>query len=199
MSQNRDAPAYQEYAATMLARRDFRTMTLQERGLLYTLKNECWVNKTMPNDHTALAKMLGLQVAEVVGALPAVMPFFKAVGTDITCPELDDYRAHLDARRDKQSAGGKRGSAATNDKRKKPEKAVDKGGSSTPPSTPPSHSRVSRQGQVESLVQSSAEQQSQNQSPVKGFGCSVDTEFVSQYESVEGCTGEDYAKASGGD
>ena len=38
MSQNRDAPAYQEYAANLLARREFRAMSLPERGLLYTLR-----------------------------------------------------------------------------------------------------------------------------------------------------------------
>jgi len=65
MSQNRDAPAYQEYAAAILARLAFRTMTLQDRGLLFTMRLECWVNVRLPSEHNNLAKVLGLPTAEV--------------------------------------------------------------------------------------------------------------------------------------
>lgn len=47
-------PAYQEYAADMLSNRHFRMMTLQQRGLLYTLRLECWVNGSVPCDLTSL-------------------------------------------------------------------------------------------------------------------------------------------------
>lgn len=117
MAQNREAPAFQEYAATMMARTQYRVMTLAERGLLYSIRLECWVNKTVPADPHMLARVLGYDAGEVVNALPGVMPFFTSDGREISCPELDDYRAHLAAIRERQSQGGKQGAAKTNGKR----------------------------------------------------------------------------------
>lgn len=191
MSQNRDAPAYQEYAASILAQLPFRTMTLQDRGLLYTMRLECWVNVRLPQSNIDLAKVLGLPVAEVAGSLAAVMPFFEVVDGFIISPELENYRAHLADRKSKQSHGGKRGSAITNGKHKRPEKAVDVGVTSTPSST----SRPPRRGRDESLVKPSTEQPSQNQSPEKGV---VTDPFVAAYEAAESCTAKAYARASGG-
>lgn len=191
MSQNRDAPAYQEYAAAILAQIPFRTMTLQDRGLLYTMKLECWVNMRLPQNHNDLAKVLGLPVAEVAGSLAAVMPFFEVVDGFIISPELENYRVHLEERKSKQSHGGKLGSAITNRKRKRPAKAMDDEASSTPSST----SQLTRRGRGESLVQSSTEKPSQNQSPGRAV---IADPFVTAYEAVENCTAESYAKASGG-
>ena len=74
--QNRKPPAYMEYAATMLAQLPFRTMTLQDRGLLYTMRLECWENVRLPDNHKDLANVLGRSVAEIAESLGAVMPFF---------------------------------------------------------------------------------------------------------------------------
>jgi hypothetical protein len=191
MSQNRDATAFQEYAAAMLSRLPFRTMTLQDRGLLYTMRLECWVNMRLPGNHGDLAKVLGLPLAEVTDSLPAVMPFFEVMDGFIISPELEDYRAHLAERKHKQSQGGKRGSAITNGKRNRPAKAADAGSSSTPSST----SRLPRQVRGESSVQTSTAQQSQNQPPRNGV---VDDPFVAEYEAAESCVANDYAKASRG-
>ncbi len=191
MSQNRDAPAYQEYAATILAQLPFRTMSLQDRGLLYTMRLECWVNVRLPHSHNDLAKVLGLSVAEVADSLAAVMPFFEVVGGFIISPELESYRAHLVERKSKQSQGGKRGSAITNGKRKRPAKALVDVASSTPSST----SRVSRQGKGKSLVQPSKAKTSQNQPSERGI---VPDPFIAEYESAENCSPEAYAKASKG-
>lgn len=147
MSQNRDAPAYQEYAAAILSRLAFRTMTLQERGLLFTMRLECWVNVRLPYNHNVLAKVLGLPIAEVAESLTAVMPFFEVVGEFVICPELENYRAYLAERKIKQSEGGKLGSDITNKKRKT---------SATP--------HVPRRVDRDSLAQSKTEQPSQNQS-----------------------------------
>ena len=191
MSQNRDAPAYQEYAATILAQLPFRTMTLQDRGLLYTMKLECWVNVRLPHNHSDLTKVLGLTVAEVAGSLASVMPFFEVVGGFIISPELENYRAHLEERKSKQSHGGKRGSAITNGKRNRPAKAVDDGVTSTPSST----LRLPRRGGGESLVKPSTEKPSQTQPSERGF---VTDPFVAEYEAAEACSANDYAKASRG-
>ena len=191
MSQNRDAPAYQEYAATILAQLPFRTMSLQDRGLLYTMKLECWVNVRLPHNHSDLAKVLGLSIAEVAGALAAVMPFFEIVDGFIISPELENYRAHLADRKSKQSHGGKRGSAITNGKRNRPAKAGDVDVTSTPSST----SRLPRRGGGESSVQSSTEKPSQNQPSERGV---ITDTFIAEYEAAESCTADAYARASGG-
>ncbi len=93
-TQNREPPAFQEYAAAMLARREYRALTLAERGLLYSLRLECWVNRTAPGDPAILAKVLGYTEKEIRAALPAVMDFFTSSGSEIFSPELDDYRAY---------------------------------------------------------------------------------------------------------
>lgn len=190
MTQNRKPPAYQEYAATILVQIPFRTMSLQDRGLLYTMRLECWVNQRLPNDPGDLSKVLGFPVGEVSASLPVVMPFFAINGDFIICPELEDYREHLVQRKLKQSQGGKTGSTITNSKRNRISKFADKDSTSSP-----SNSRVPRQGSVESLVQSSTEKPSQTQFSKKE---AIDDPFVRDYEAAEQCTADDYDKASNG-
>ena len=190
MSQNRRPPAYQEYAAEMLAQIPFRTMSLQDRGLLFTMRLECWVNKQLPNNPELIAKILSVSLDEVAASLKAVMPFFKIEGEYIICPELKDYQEHLDDRKRRQSEGGKTGVVITNEKRKAAkENAIDytstpssnssSNSSSTPSSNSSSNSsstptstfqlprqvprQLPRQGSDESLVQSSTVKQSQVQ------------------------------------
>jgi len=187
MTQNRDAPAYQEYAAALLARLPFRTMTLQDRGLLYTMRLECWVNVRLPHNHNDLAKVLGLPVNEVVGSLAAVMPFFQVQDSFVISPELENYRTHLAELRIKQSKGGKLGSAITNRKRNSQAETKNREVSSSTSST----SRLTRRGSSVSLVQFSTKQPSQNQSSGTGTNS-----FVSEYEAAEACSAEAYAQAS---
>lgn len=199
MAQNRKAPAYQEYAATILAQIPFRTMTLQDRGLLYTMRLECWVNMRLPNNHNDLAKVLGVPVAEVMTSLPAVMPFFAIDDDFIISHELEDYRKHLADRKLKQSQGGKNGSTITNSKRSCAAKVRDEDSSSTLSSNLPTNStttsQVPRQGEFESSVQSNTEKPSQTQFIKKAV---INDLFVRDYEAAEQCTADDYAKASEG-
>ena len=118
-TQNREPPAFQEYAAAMLAKRDFQLLSLAERGLLYNMRLECWVNHNLPESPGAIAKILGFDRGEVEACLPAVMPFFVIKGGLIVCPELEDYRAHLARIRKAQSVGGKDGADKTNEKRQR--------------------------------------------------------------------------------
>jgi len=158
--QNRKPPAYQEYAAAILTSLSFRKMTLQDRGLFYTMRLECWVNIRLPSNHDELAKVLGLPVEEVASSLDVVMPFFDLQDGFIICPELEDYRTQLADQKKKQSQGGKLGSAITNSYRHT--KTKDNGITST--------SRLPRQGGDESLVQSSTVKLSQTQS-IKERSC----------------------------
>ncbi len=161
----------------MLASTDYRVLTLAERGLLYSLRLECWVNHRMPADPAKLARVLGFDAAEVAAALPNIMPFFDESDDVLTCPELEDYRAHLDERRARQSEGGKRGAARTNaDRKPAPRKAL-KVAASTPTGKP--------QARRESLVQHSTVQNSTGQqNPVqqgKAFAPAAD-EWLADYE-----------------
>lgn len=109
INEGRDAPAYQEYAASMMGRIEYRTLSLSHRGLLYTLRLECWVNQRMPIDPIKLAKVLGLDGAEVSKLLPELSPFFEVVGEWIYLPDLECYRVKVQDRRNRQSQGGKEG------------------------------------------------------------------------------------------
>ncbi len=109
MTQNRNPPAYQEYAASMLASKEFRLMTLEQRSFLYTLKLECWENKQAPVSSRDLAKYIGFDIAEIEKALTDnVKTAFVEENGWFSCPELDNYRQHLEERNSKQSEGGKR-------------------------------------------------------------------------------------------
>jgi hypothetical protein len=166
MAQQREAPAYQEYAASMMARIDYRAMSLAARGLLYTMRNECWVNGSLPRDPVLLARVLGFTAEEVSSALPAVLPFFTECGAAYRCPELDDYRDHLDQRRQRQSEGGRVGAMKTNS-----------GRHGAPPANPAGKPQVAR----ESLVKTSPAQPSK----AKGIeGRAMADPWLSDYERV---------------
>ena len=113
-AQNRTAPAYQEYAANMIARLEYRSMTLPQRGLLYTMRLECWVNQFLPESPSVLARILGFDVAEVAAELPYVMQFFSVEDGRIFAPDLEAYRRRVAHIRERQAQGGKVGAAKTN-------------------------------------------------------------------------------------
>jgi len=167
MTQNRNAPAYQEYAATMLSNKHYRFMSLAERGLLYAMRLECWENQDLPIKTLELAKYLGVQESELNSAFTErVKTFFKIENDKLTCPELDNYRQHLNDIKTKQSEGGKKGAAKTN--------AKFKGASD---------SQVSRQGTRESLVKSSQDKLSKTQSLDSGdISNDVNDEWVNDYD-----------------
>ena len=150
MYEKRTPPAYQEYAATMLAKFEFRALSLEQRGLLYTLRLECRENKSLPRDANILTKVLGQPVSE--SALKAIQPFFKFEDNSITSPELDNYQLVLDERREKQRKGGQKGAKRTNSR------------TNTVSSTKSaSNPRVPRRDTGESFVKSKPRKQSQNQ------------------------------------
>lgn len=152
MTQNRKAPAYLEYAASILANKHYRLMNLAERGLFYAMRLECWENQDLPANANDLAKYLGMNESEVNAAFTdRVKSFFKTDGNKLICPELDNYRQYLKERKAKQSEGGKKGAAKTNAKFK------DAGNPQAP-----------RQGRRESLDKYSLDQLSKTQSLENG-------------------------------
>ena len=138
MAQQREAPAYQEYAAAMMARREYRTISLAARGLLYSLRLECWVNRSVPADPLMLSRVLGFQRDEVESALNEIMVFLVRDGENLVFRDLEDYRTHIASIRQKQAAGGKKGAEKTN--------SIRSGSLS-------GNSRVGRQGTYESVDQ----------------------------------------------
>ena len=114
INNQRPPPAYQEYASDLLANANYKMMSLQERGLLYTLRMECWVNSQLPRKIDDLAKYLGLGINELEKSLTSkVLSFFKLQDDSLTCPELDDYKSKLIERQLKMSEGGKKGGQST--------------------------------------------------------------------------------------
>ena len=114
-NQNRNAPAFMEYAASMMGRFEYRMLNLEERGLLYTLRLECWVNQNLPSNPTDLAKALGLPIESVRALLPKLTgPFVRQVDGFLQSPDLEDYRLDVQDHRNRLSEAGKK--ARKNDK-----------------------------------------------------------------------------------
>ncbi len=104
------APYFAFYASDTMADKRYRSMRLDERGLLISMMCECWVNNTMPADPDSLGKWLGFQSGEVKTALSdRVLSFFAEVKGELTCPEIEKYREKILVHREKQSKGGKNG------------------------------------------------------------------------------------------
>lgn len=172
MSQNRPPPAYQEYAASMIADQRFRAMSLAERGLLYTMRIECWVNHSLPRAPERLAKVLGLDMAEIEACLPAVLTFFTADREQIRSPDLESYREHLARIHQKKSEGGKKSAAS---RRSAKSNECLKTLQSVPEESP------------NSLVKPSSGKTSQDQSSESGYPC-LDPEqhrWLQDFESAE--------------
>jgi len=175
MTQNRKPPAYLEYAASILANKKYRLMNLTERGLLYSIRLECWENKEVPASPIDLAKYLACDVSDVKeGLTERVKSFLYEKEGLFICPELDDYRQHLAERKAKQSRGGKDGAAITN--------AIKKKATKEPNLTISTTAQVPRQGDVESLVNLNTFNSSQIQSLEKAF---VDDPFVHEMNAYE--------------
>lgn len=106
----RSAPAYQIYPSNIMSNINFRTMSLEERGLWITLQFECWVNETVPSNPSILAKMILCREGNLSHLItPELMSFFAEEDGKIVCPELLAYKEALNERRARQSEGGKKG------------------------------------------------------------------------------------------
>ena len=113
----KDVPYFQLFAANFLAKREYKLMGIDERGLFISIYMECWVNRSVPADPEELAKYLGFTCDQIKNGLTKrVMSFLIKADGNLIAPELEGYREDFYERRKKQSAGGKDGA------RKKKEK-----------------------------------------------------------------------------
>lgn len=118
---------------------EYRLLSLAERGLLYSMRLECWVNQQLPSDPEKLAKTLGFTREEILAALPSILYFFEDRGGLLTSPELENYRANLTERLKRQSSGGRNGAAKTNETKRNTATPIPTG---YPSATPLGSSRV---------------------------------------------------------
>lgn len=117
----KDVPYFQLYAANFLSNRQFKLMSLDERGILISIYMDCWVNLSVPIEPVELAKCLGFSEQEASRALTTrVKSFLLEKEGSYISPELEGYREKFMEGRRKQSEGGKQGA------RRKKEKAMGK-------------------------------------------------------------------------
>ena len=196
----RAPPAYMEYAGSMLASRPFRLMSASERGLLYSMRLSCWLDGTVPTEPRALAVILGLDADDVAKALPAVMPFFTVENGELRCPELDAYRAYLEARRLRLSEGGRAGAAITNAERRKPRRRKSGAAQGIPDgaATPSATSTPSPSASVRPL--STVKQSTAKQNPPLEKSSGVVDPWIEDYTEAQPVetTADAYRKASRG-
>jgi hypothetical protein len=140
----------------------------------------------LPGRHDLLAKVLGVTQQEIDDCLHAVMSFFDVSDGAIFCPELEDYRKHLEEIREAKVTGGKRGAAITNGKKKNGKIRTDKGDSANPTTDPSGMTttkpQLPRRVKSGSLVQLSQVQTSQTQSLEKEV---ITDTWLSDYEAAE--------------
>jgi hypothetical protein len=104
------APYFAFYASDTMADKRYRSMRLDERGLLLSMMCECWVNHSLPDDAKTLGKWLGFTKDEVLLALTEnVAEFFTLSKGEYICPEIEKYREKILERRRKKSEGGRKG------------------------------------------------------------------------------------------
>jgi hypothetical protein len=119
MTKLRPPPAYQEYATDTLTNRQFRLLSLPERGLRATMRMECWANGTIPCSAKELALFLNLNPADVQRNLTiGVLSYFEEHDGNLSCPELEGQRERLMTQRAAQASGGKKGGQTTQKKYK---------------------------------------------------------------------------------
>lgn len=114
----RNPPAFQCYAASLIADRNYKLMSPAERGLFMSMYLDSWVNSRLPADTKELAKYLGFEEECIrLNLTDKVLHFFKKDGEDYICPELEDYRKTLVDRNLAKAMGGKKGAELKKQKR----------------------------------------------------------------------------------
>jgi len=113
----KDVPYFQLYAANFLSNRQFKLMSLDERGILISIYMECWVNLSVPKEPVELAKCLGYSEQEASRALTTrVKSFLLEKEGNYVSPELEGYREKFMEARRRQSEGGKDGAKRKKEK-----------------------------------------------------------------------------------
>lgn len=115
----KQAPAVQIYPSDIMATKEYRLMTLEQRGLFFSLYLDLWVNREAPLEISDLSKYLGYSEIETQNAFTEhLFQFFEIRNDSIVCQSHEEYMSMLVERRKKQSAGGKKGAENKQNKSK---------------------------------------------------------------------------------
>lgn len=116
----RSKPSFDVYASDLMASEEYALATLHERGLLLTLLNYCWVNGSIPADHSKMARLLQLDIADINNATNDLIQKHLVPSpqdaTRLYSPELERQRMIINERRQQMSAGGRRGGQKTQER-----------------------------------------------------------------------------------
>jgi len=114
----RPAPAFMEYASDMLV--NTSGMSLDERGLLISMRWRCWAHHEIPSTPELLAPLIGIAANQIQESLTAeVLGFFtptKERSDRLYCPELEDYRLGMLAKRESSRKNGAKGGRSTGER-----------------------------------------------------------------------------------
>jgi uncharacterized protein YdaU (DUF1376 family) len=105
-------PWFRMFAAHYLADRNFRTISLEERGLILSMLLECWASIDIPKNPSELSQILGVPVDQVKRALTSkALSFFDERGGSYHSRFLDDQRNKFLEERKAKKEGGLKGAA----------------------------------------------------------------------------------------
>ena len=106
----KDVPYFPLYAANVIASRNYKLMSLGERGLWITIFMECWVNGGVPADFKQMSKILGFPEQEINQFFSNYQTtFFHIENEQYISRELEEYRQGYLVKREKQRLGGIKG------------------------------------------------------------------------------------------
>lgn len=115
----KDVPYFPMYAANILASRNYKLMSLGERGLWVSITLECWVNGGVPSNFQHMAKILGFPEQEISQFFSNYQTtFFHIENDQYISKELEEYRQGYLATREKQRLGGIKGAKEKKARRK---------------------------------------------------------------------------------
>jgi len=117
----RPAPAFMEYASDMLV--NTSGMSLDERGLLTSMRWRCWTHNEIPRTPELLAPLIGIAADQIQASLTAkVLGFFtptKEHSDSLSCTELENYRLEMMAKRESNRKNGAKGGRSTGERSSK--------------------------------------------------------------------------------
>lgn len=119
----RNKPSFNNYASDWIASEEYALASLNERGLVWSAMNYCWVNQSIPSDPMRMARLLGFSDDDIKQATGAL--FRRVFNPDPTnqarlvCKELEQQKRIIEERRLNMSKGGRKGGLATQRKSRK--------------------------------------------------------------------------------
>jgi len=125
----KDVPYFPLYAANIMASRNYKLMSLGERGLWISITLECWVNGGVPADFKQMAKILGFPEKEIIQFFSNYQTtFFHIEDGQYISRELEEYRKGYLATREKQRLAGIESAEKKKEKRRQAKAVENEGG-----------------------------------------------------------------------